>query len=113
MDIKQYIEEVTLKEIQTVVFNSYAEFSNGMVRNVDRTPVISVTFGKKFAKLISNSHGSSSAFAFICLEDNGKFKKGDVLKAASWNAPAKNFARASIYDQESLKKNICWTGVVY
>ncbi len=58
--------------------------------------------GKKYIKVISNR----SAHSFILLEDDGKFKKGDILKSASWNAPAKNFARGNIFGEYSIR----WTG---
>jgi hypothetical protein len=58
--------------------------------------------GKKYIKVISGR----SAHSFIVLEDDGKFKKGDILKTASWNAPAKNFARGNIFGEYSIR----WTG---
>ena len=66
-----------------------------------------VTFkeGSKYIKVIRET----SVHSFIVKEDDGKFKKGDILKAASWNAPARNFARGNI-----LKGGykISWTGAV-
>lgn len=50
-----------------------------------------VEVGSKFIKVVSNG----SAHSFICLRDMGKFTKGDILKAASWAAPAKNFPRGN------------------
>lgn len=48
--------------------------------------------GSKYIKVI---HGSS-VHSFIVKKDGPKFKRGDILKAASWNAPATNFARGNI-----------------
>jgi hypothetical protein len=48
--------------------------------------------GSKYIKVIQGS----SVHSFIVKEDGPKFKKGDILKAASWNAPATNFARGNI-----------------
>ena len=39
-----------------------------------------------------------SVWAFIVKEDDGKFKKGDILKAAGGNAPAKNSPRGNVLD---------------
>ena len=39
-----------------------------------------------------------------------KFKKGDILKAAGWNAPARNAARGNILDGGYA---INWTGACY
>jgi len=62
--------------------------------------------GKKYIKVITGG----SVHSFIVKEDDGKFKKGDILKAASWNLPAKNSARGNIFD-ENIKTS--WTGAYY
>jgi hypothetical protein len=53
--------------------------------------------GRKYARIIR--HGSAdglqrSAFCFVRLSD------GAILKAASWKAPALNYARGYIFDQD-------------
>lgn len=58
--------------------------------------------GKKYMKVM-NGH---SVHSFIVLEDEGKFKAGDILKPASWAAPAKNFARGNILDPNV---RVAWT----
>lgn len=60
--------------------------------------------GKKYIKVVSRK----SAHSFICLEDDDKFKKGDILMSASWKAPARNFARGNIFGSY----NVRWTGAV-
>jgi hypothetical protein len=45
--------------------------------------------GKRYVKLVSISNGSRSVYAFIDLTN------GDILKPASWKAPAKG-ARANV-----------------
>ena len=68
--------------------------------------------GLKYAKVISKN----SVFAFIVKEDmktkygQPMFKKGDILKAASWSAPAKNRARGNILEGNYP---IQWTGPLY
>lgn len=64
---------------------------------------IRVEPGKKYLKVISGS----GVHSFILIKDDGKFRKGDVLKAASWEAPARNFARGNILDG-TAKPN--WAG---
>lgn len=59
-------------------------------------------FGKKYIKVIDRN----SVHSFIVMKDEGKFKRGDILKAASWAAPARNFARGNIFGEY----NIRWTG---
>ena len=62
--------------------------------------------GKKYVKVIHDR----SVFAFIVKEDFKHFKKGDVLKPASWAAPTLNQPRGNV-----LKGNypIQWTGPLY
>lgn len=62
--------------------------------------------GKKYIKVVAGS----SVWGFIVKEDEGKFRKGDILKAASWAAPAKNAARGNIIDGGY---QIHWTGPNY
>jgi hypothetical protein len=67
---------------------------------------LTYTIGKTYAKVISNR----AAHSFVVLEDGPKFKKGDILKAASWASPAKNFACANVYNVASYFESISWTG---
>ena len=64
------------------------------------------TDGKKYIKVIQGT----SVWGFIVKEDGGKFRKGDILKAAGWNAPATNSARGNIIDGGY---SIQWTGPMY
>ena len=67
---------------------------------------VRVTEGKKYIKVIQGT----SVWGFIVKEDGGKFRKGDILKAAGWNAPATNQARGNILDGGYT---IQWTGPLY
>lgn len=50
-----------------------------------------------------------SVHSFIVRKDNGKFKAGDILKSASWRAPAKNYVRGNIFT--GYASGACrWTG---
>ena len=60
--------------------------------------------GNKYIKIIN----SGSVWGFICLYDDHKFKRGDILKAAGFNAPARNFARGNVFKLESY--NAVWSG---
>ena len=60
--------------------------------------------GNKYIKIINNNY----VWGFICLYDDHKFKRGDILKAAGFTAPARNFARGNVFKLESY--NAVWTG---
>lgn len=62
--------------------------------------------GSKYIKVVARN----SVHSFIVKNDHGKFKKGDILKAASWNAPAKNCARGNIFNEVI---HTSWTGPYY
>ena len=74
-----------------------------------------VTVGQKYIMIgrVSN-HASGKmgqVWAFVVNTDNDKlFKKGDVLKAAGFNAPARNAPRGNVLDGGF---NINWTGPLY
>lgn len=60
--------------------------------------------GKKYIKVTTGN----SVHSFIVKADHGKFKRGDILKAATYAAPAKNFARGNILT--GTYPNVRWTG---
>jgi len=66
--------------------------------------------GRNYTKLIQVGRGGSRSVAgFIVLKDTKKFRKGDMLKSASWKSPATNFARGNVLD--NLPKTVRWTGI--
>ena len=71
---------------------------------------LSVSKGRKYDKLIRTDN-QRSVWGFVVKEDTAKFKKGDILMAASWSAPATNKARGNIFE-ESVN-SVKWTGPGY
>ena len=65
-----------------------------------------VDIGRKFIKVVQDR----SVFAFIVKEDTDKFKKGDILKPAGFNAPAQNGVRGNVLTGNYY---IQWTGPLY
>jgi hypothetical protein len=60
--------------------------------------------GTKYIKVVSGR----SVHSFIVIKPDAKFKFGDILKAASWKAPATNFARGNILLGDF--SSVTWTG---
>ena len=73
---------------------------------------LNVTEGSRYFRIVSNRHGQLHCVGFIVKEGHKKFKEGDLLHAASWAAPARNFARGNLYD-DSFKTagRVRWTGI--
>jgi len=66
--------------------------------------------GSKYIKVISSTRGSSSVCAFVVnTENDKKFKFGDILKPAGWAAPARNFARGNVFEEDGFSC-VRWTG---
>ena len=75
----------------------YTEFAQGL----------RVETGTKYIKVISKG----SVWGFIVnVDTDKKFRKGDILKAAGYNSPARNAARGNILDGDYT---IDWTGPMY
>jgi hypothetical protein len=74
-----------------------------------------VKVGQKYIKIGRksdyNSDKMGQVWAFVVNTDDDKnFKRGDVLKAAGFNAPARNAPRGNVLDGGF---NINWTGPEY
>ena len=101
-----------LSKMKAAMIEDYAKF---MVPDTDTKKKMNaayadnfdIRYGKKYIKIVCNN----SVAAFVVGVDNDKkFKKGDILMAAGWNAPARNAARGNI-----LRGGypINWTGACY
>ena len=62
--------------------------------------------GKKYIKIVQDT----GVFCFIAKENFKWFKKGDILKAASWATPSLNSPRGNVL---SGNYAIQWTGPLY
>ena len=79
-------------------------YSKEQVDNWDNNTKVSE--GKKYIKIVQDT----GVFAFVMKEDSGRFKKGDILKAAGYNKPALNSARGNVLTGNYA---IQWTGPLY
>ena len=67
---------------------------------------LSFEVGSSYIKVVTGS----SVHSFIVIKPSAKFPVGTILKAASWKAPAKNFARGNVLNKTFDR--IRWTGAM-
>lgn len=99
---------------QAAILKDYAIFYRSLNANEAQDQVeklskgISFKISKTYIKVIT----LNSVHSFIKIGEAtplNKFKDGDILKAAIWNAPAKNFIRGNLL--EGTIEMVKWTGV--
>lgn len=106
--------EIALDNLIDRIVDDYARYTE----NMDHTRVdkfhagLNILPGRKYIKIIKGDtkDDQTSVWGFIVREDGGKFKRGDLLKPASWNSPATNKARGNILSEEYT---VQWTGPLY
>lgn len=108
-----------LKEINTSYENWHYNRNNGIGSASSERMIndfklgLKYKIGKKYVKIIAGAFSSyGRAWGFVALEDFGKFKRGDILKANSWNHPALNQPRGNIFNDLKEQK-ISWLGTGY
>ncbi len=68
--------------------------------------------GRKYLKIIKKLGNQEMVWGFIVKTESDKmFKQGDILKAASWSAPARNKPRGNILRGDFSW--VRWTGPEY
>lgn len=85
----------------------YDKWSGGKIHKELRDRFVNTVrfeVGNKYIKVLTEN----SVHSFVCIKDVGKFVRGDILKAASYNAPARNFARGNVITRDFT--NVTWTG---
>tara|TARA_Y100000592_G_scaffold92263_1_gene153708 strand:+ start:788 stop:1198 length:411 start_codon:yes stop_codon:yes gene_type:complete len=79
--------------------------------DTDKKLDLSLNPGRKFIKVVEGNR----VWGFVAKVDGTHcglpMSKGDILKAATWRAPAKH-SRGSIFDKE-MHKSFSWTGPNY
>ena len=108
-----YTFEQGIERILEIFNNDYAEWTDRANIKLLKTNEYSLEEGRNYFKIVIDKHGNQQTVAgFIVKKDTKKFKKGDLLKAASWSAPATNFARGNVFEEDSMQKCIHWTGIM-
>ena len=89
-NIKSQIESWITTEAQSTVNTYYAKHLKSLT-----APEFTISYGRKYAKIMQEN----SVWAFIALtnDPNKNIVIGDLLKPASWRAPAKH-SRGNILD---------------
>ncbi len=110
---------VYVRESSVSILSGLSKMKAAMVEDYHNFPVnddmkaeyadkFTVTYGTKYIK-ISDARGGVLAFV-VGVDNDKKFKKGDILKPAGYAAPARNGARGNILEGGYP---INWTGPVY
>ena len=103
----EYLIEAAKEDYKQYSLRLYGKISDHSQKELDQwNTAMSFKEGKKYFKVIKER----SVFAFVVKEDFKHFKKGDVLKAASWKTPALNSARGNVLNGNYP---IEWTGPLY
>jgi hypothetical protein len=107
---QDYDMDMALTEYMDKIQASYDRFNKLYEKSAYPNPnkQLNITFvrGSKFFKCVVDG----SAHSFICRKAHDKWQVGDVLKAASWAAPAKNFVRGNVLTQ--TYNHLSWTGAL-
>ena len=112
---KDMVEALSFMETAMIEdYNSFTNKDSEVARQMrlEFATGIEVLYGNKYIKIVTGKHGGQrSVWGFIVNTDKDKkFKKGDLLKAAGWAAPARNAARGNILKGGYV---INWTGPLY
>ena len=91
-DYKRWIKAGNFRNQETVG----KEFEDGLDHNV----------GSKYIKVIRKDNQTSVHSFIVNCHGDSKFEYGDILKAASWKTPARNFKRGNIFKNYKVQ----WTG---
>jgi hypothetical protein len=94
-----------MKAAQQRVADDYAAWTKQAKISMGAGPTLEPMGGPRYIRIVSVDGTTRSAFGFVDKTN------GNVLKAASWKAPAKNFSRGNIFDEQHGCGRIRWTGV--
>jgi hypothetical protein len=105
MQKDKLITEDLQNGIMSYIQHLQADYDNRAYANGKR---YYFSMGRKYVHIIMEDNQRSS-HSWVMLQDDKKFKRGDILKSATWHAPARNFARGNVLCGGF--KHIKWPGV--
>jgi hypothetical protein len=91
--------------LKDVIVADYAKFLKEIECSKDKFG-IEFEAGSKYVKVVSISGGGSRSVHCFVEKENG-----NIWRAASWKAPARNHIRGNVYDQKSYIDRVRWTGI--
>lgn len=96
-----------LEQLKNKIVEDYKTFLSPSPEKVKEfSNKISWKIGKKYVKVLTET----SVWGFIVnCDDDKQFNRGDILKAANFNTPARNQARGNIFGEYRIN----WTGPRY
>jgi hypothetical protein len=101
----------SIQTLITKINEDYARWSKRANITMVSPGEILVQEGSKYIKIV-RSDTQDMVWGFVVKTDTDKkFRKGDILKAAGWAAPARNKARGNILDGDFSW--VRWTGPEY
>lgn len=105
--VNTLIEMIKVDYENSATRNGKQELGGYMKEQLEKFyDLIEVRPGQKYIKIIRDR----AVWGFIVNTDNDKkFQYGDILKAAGYNAPARNKARGNIFGAYEIR----WTGPLY
>jgi len=110
MDTNKF--EDALTELHRAIVADYERKNLDGFRVTEFAESIEFEEGRKYIKVTKKLGNQTMVWGFIVKGDNDKlFRKGDILKAASWAAPARNKPRGNILRGDFSW--VRWTGPEY
>ena len=97
---RSYREDIHEGKVSDHVLKMQENFKNGWT----------IKEGKKYIGIYKTLGNQSSIWGGVVKEDGGKFKKGDILKAAGYGKYAMNAPRGNVLEGNF---SVSWTGANY